>query len=207
MNSSEIIFNVVQKNLPYNKLSKCNIVVQGWDRNNIVRLSPYKTKHNILGKISLDLPAKSLKYILSNMRQDSKYPELGFSMYVHDPDVNTNRSDFLCIPCLDTSVKDISCRATLANKKLWEALDKFFPNKKVYVLDSGNAKHLIVDALCEKSIFNNFLSSLIEDNVRSADLKWAKYALDSHAVLRVTSGQNGRPEPKLDCWYTTGSLK
>lgn len=204
MNSAELIFNILQSKLPPEVQKECLLYIHGWDRKKIQRIAKYMAIQNIIGMAPANLSAKEAAAFVYKQKAQEAFPEAGlaleFTSQVKADNKNVYVQNCMCIPCLDTSSKELS-KNTYEGIKLWQAFEKFYKNKKVYIFESGNAKHMIVDHLCEKGQFQKFLKHLVDNDVRKADLRWVKHSLNGSAVLRVTSGQENRPEPYLDNWY------
>jgi hypothetical protein len=82
----------------------------------------------------------------------------------------------------------------------WAGLAERFPGKRMYVFDSGNGYHGLVESLMDVYTYRSWNDFLREQEV--VDQKWLSRALKAPygGVLRVTTGRDNRPEPKLCRW-------
>lgn len=128
--------------------------------------------------------------------------EVGIGMRVTPviyPDVwSSTRDETMYLSMIDFNPGlDKSNRHTLS---FWEAMEGRYPGKKLYLFNSGNAHHALMNTLmdeCGHAEWMQFLSQHEE----VVDQKWVKFAgQHSHGgVIRTTSGRY-RPQPKLWKW-------
>lgn len=87
-------------------------------------------------------------------------------------------------------------------EKFWRELSKLFMNKKIYIFNSGNAYHGIVESIVSLDFWYKEYLPFLHNNNSVVDLKWINFA-EKHnhkGVLRVTNGKNGRITPRLVKW-------
>jgi hypothetical protein len=82
----------------------------------------------------------------------------------------------------------------------WSGLAEMFPGKRAVVFDSGNGYHGIVETLMDANTYAGWLDFL--GGSECVDQKWLARARKAPygGVLRVTTGRDNRPEPKLCRW-------
>lgn len=130
------------------------------------------------------------------------FEEAGFGTRVWDVDDTWGRSR-LYLPLIDFAegARGIGLDPPGRDANaFWEGLAAMFPGKRAVILDSGNGYHGVVETLMDQHTYSEWLSFLETCSV--VDQRWlarAKYA-PYGGVLRVTTGRDNRPEPRLCRW-------
>jgi hypothetical protein len=127
---------------------------------------------------------------------DVQKEEVGIGMRVYNPNPYHEEPMYLAMidfnPGLGTDNR--------YTRDFWKDIQKHYTGRKIYLFNSGNAHHALLDTIHDQSAHEEWMSMLLQHE-EVVDQKWVKFAnAHSHGgVIRVTAGKT-RPQPKLWKW-------
>jgi hypothetical protein len=87
-------------------------------------------------------------------------------------------------------------------KGFWQALSEKYADKRLYLFNSGNAHHGVLNTLMDQQQYMEWMTFLYE-HAGVVDEKWVTFAMDFETehfgVIRMTEGKT-RPAPTLLKW-------
>lgn len=129
-------------------------------------------------------------------RVDSSKQEVGIGMRVHGKHVYSNDVMYLAMIDFDPGL----CADNRHIRAFWKDIGERYAGRKLYLFDSGNAHHALLDTIHDERAHAEWMETLSRHE-EVVDQKWIKFA-NAHphgGVIRVTSGKT-RPQPKLWKW-------
>ncbi len=134
---------------------------------------------------------------------NSSNVELGLQNNFFTPDGGWGiRRDHVELPFIDFKGREL-LSGTRHDSQFWDFLKKKFPGKKIYIFDSGNSYHGIVECALDSDTWyswkvdlENFCHQVQDEDRPVVDTAWVGHGAN---ILRFSSGLQ-RPQPYLKCW-------
>jgi hypothetical protein len=122
--------------------------------------------------------------------------EVGIGMLVYYPEYSGGRPMYMTMIDFNPGLAEQN-RHTLA---FWKDIQHKYKGRKLYLFNSGNAHHGLMDILMDDQGHREWLNFL-ENHEQVVDQKWVRFARahEHGGVIRTTAGKN-RPQPKLWKW-------
>lgn len=205
MNSMDIVEGIVKSNIPPHMHDKYFMSFVAYNRDKLQKGSNLPEGSLIpQNRETMYFQVGSYGYsnLLRHMKHHFHMPEGGFRTEIRYAHFRVQGNIDLHIPCIDFN-KGLE-KVNIATNTFWDTMRQFYPNRKLYLMDSGSAHHGIMNALFTSAEINAWFDRL--STLKIVDQGWVSMSLDVQAsriwrsqIIRTTSGP-GRPEPKLWKW-------
>jgi len=194
-NPASFIENLVQSSIPLEVQEKYTINFISYNRIVGEVHDDYFEKNNNKKTETYHAYEKDWDSLIHILKYSSDHDEAGYvNMLRHVGPRGHISNEDLYIPIIDFA-PDLD---EIDNINLSKLLKPFSGNK-IYIYDSGNSYHGILDKILDFKDYKSWLSLLKDSDF--VDQKWLEMATNNYfgnfqQVLRTTSGLN-RPEPKF----------
>lgn len=122
--------------------------------------------------------------------------EVGIGMRVYEPKRYGEHPMFLTMIDFNPGLTEQN-RHTVA---FWKDIESNYKGRKLYLFNSGNAHHALMDVLMDEYSHYEWMN-MLANHEEVVDQKWVRFA-NAHThggVIRTTAGRT-RPQPKLWKW-------
>jgi hypothetical protein len=129
-------------------------------------------------------------------KMDCQKEEVGIGMRVYQPKRWGEHPMYLTMIDFNPGLTEQN-RHTIA---FWKEIESKYKGRKLYLFNSGNAHHALMDILMDDQGHYEWMS-MLANHEEVVDQKWVRFA-NAHehgGVIRTTTGRT-RPQPKLWKW-------
>lgn len=215
MYSIQMIERIFKSMVGIHNQSKFNIELYGWNRTKDDKSDPEMVKTTGLTKVDAygrtAMVSSTNQYIASfksdvpnwdyqcyRAKLDCQKQEVGIGMLVQRPKTLAKYYNHAYLAMIDFNPGLNSQNRHVLS--FWKDMEKTFPGRRVYLFDSGNAHHGMMDTLFDTNSHRDWMDFL-RRHQEVVDQKWVQFAShhDHGGVIRMTAGTR-RPQPRLWKW-------